>query len=143
MDETQIAADLRLQVGRLVRRGRAEDPRPQAETAILGLLGRGGPMTTSELADAQRVRPQSMARTVRSLEAGGLVERTADPQDARKAPLQLTARGRDALERERRRRTDWLALALAQALDAAERETLAAAVPLLARLVEWDEDRTA
>jgi len=141
MDDASIAADLRLQLGRLVRRGRAEDPEPQAVTAVLGLLGRDGPLTTSELAAAQRVRPQSMARTVRMLEAKGLVERSADPQDARKSPLVLTADGRAALDRERRRRTDWLTQALAEALDAQEKETIAAAVPLLARIVAWDERR--
>src|SRR4051794_16917886 len=101
MDDALLAADLRLQLGRLVRRGRAEDPRPQAVTAVLGLLGREGPLTTSELAAAQRVRPQSMARTVRQLTQEGLVERSADPRDARKSPLALTAQGRAALERER------------------------------------------
>ncbi len=137
-----LAADLRLQLGRLVRRGRAEDPQPHAVTAVLGLLGRDGPLTTSQLAAAQRVRPQSMARTVRTLEAAGLVERAADPHDARKSPLALTAEGRAALEQERRRRTDWLTLALAEALDEDERATIASAVPLLARIVAWDERRS-
>ncbi len=69
-------------------------------------------------------------------------ERTTDSDDARKSPLTLTVRGRDALERERQRRTDWLTVALTQALDPDERETVRNAVPLLARLVEWDEHRT-
>ncbi len=142
MDDALLAAELRLQLGRLVRRGRAEDPRPQALTAVLGLLAREGALTTSELAGAQRVRPQSMARTVRALEDEGLVERSTDPTDGRKSPLVLTAQGRAALERERRRRTDWLTLALAEALDPEERQTIAAAVPLLARIVAWDEHRT-
>lgn len=143
MDNALLAAELRLQLGRLVRRGRAEDPRPQAVSAVLGLLDRDGPLTTSQLAAAQRVRPQSMARTVRTLETEGLVERTTDPQDARKSPLALTAEGRAALERERRRRTDWLTQALAEALDPQEKATIAAAVPLLARIVAWDESRSA
>jgi len=142
MDNALLAAELRLQLGRLVRRGLAEDPRPQAVSAVLGLLDRDGPLTTSQLAAAQRVRPQSMARTVRTLETEGLVERTTDPQDARKSPLTLTAQGRAALERERRRRTDWLTQALAEALDPQEKETIAEAVPLLARLVAWDEHRS-
>ncbi len=142
MDDALLAAELRLQLGRLVRRGRAEDPRPHALTAVLGLLAREGALTTSELAGAQRVRPQSMARTVRTLEDEGLVVRSTDPTDARKSPIVLTERGRSALERERRRRTDWLTLALAQALDPGERETIAAAVPLLARIVAWDELRS-
>ena len=142
MENALLAAELRLQLGRLVRRGRAEDPRPQAVTAALGLLGREGPLTTSQLASAQRVRPQSMARTVRALEAEGLVERSTDPEDARKSPLVLTAQGRAALEQERRRRTDWLTVALAEALDPQEKETVAAAVPLLARIVAWDERRS-
>ncbi len=45
----------------------------------------------------------------------------------------------DSLEQ---RRTDWLTVALTQALDPDERETVRNAVPLLARLVEWDEHRT-
>jgi DNA-binding MarR family transcriptional regulator len=142
MENALLAAELRLQLGSLVRRGRAEDPRPQAVTATLGLLGREGALTTSQLATAQRVRPQSMARTVRTLEGEGLVERSTDPMDARKSPLVLTAQGRAALEQERRRRTDWLTLALAEALDREERETIAAAVPLLARIVAWDERRS-
>lgn len=142
MDDALLAAELRLQLGRLVRRGRAEDPRPQALTAVLGLLAREGALTTSELAGAQRVRPQSMARTVRALEDEGLVERSTDPTDGRKSPLMLTAQGHAALERERRRRTDWLTLALAEALDPQERQTIAAAVPLLARIVAWDEHRS-
>ena len=143
MDNALLAAELRLQLGRLVRRGRAEDPRPQAVSAVLGLLDRDGPLTTSQLAAAQRVRPQSMARTVRTLETERLVERTTDPQDARKSPLALTGEGRAALERERRRRTDWLTQALAEALDPEEKATIAAAVPLLARIVAWDESRSA
>ena len=142
MDDALLAAELRLQLGRLVRRGRAEDPRPHAVTAVLGLLARGGPSTTSQLAAAQRVRPQSMARTVRQLEAEGLVVRASDPQDARKSPLALTEQGRDALEHERQRRTDWLTQAIAEALDPQERATLTAAVPLLARIVTWDERRS-
>ncbi|WP_449386165.1 MarR family winged helix-turn-helix transcriptional regulator [Cellulomonas soli] len=141
MENAALAADLRLQLGRLIRRGRAEDPRPQAVTATLGLLGRDGPLTTSELATAQRVRPQSMARTVRALEDEGLIERTTDPTDARKSPLRLTASGRSALQQERQRRTDWLTVALDEALDPHERETIAATVPLLARIVTWDERR--
>jgi DNA-binding MarR family transcriptional regulator len=142
MENALLAAELRLQLGRLIRRGRAEDPRPHAVTAVLGLLGREGPLTTSQLAAAQRVRPQSMARTVRALESDGLVGRTTDPQDARRSPLELTAAGRAALERERERRTDWLTRALTEALDPHEKETIAAAVPLLARIVAWDEHRS-
>lgn len=136
-DVSQLAAQLRLVVGQLVRRVRADDPTPPAVTAVIGLLGRQGPMTTSELAAARRVRPQSMARTVGLLVEQGLAERGTHPVDGRKAPISLTAAGREVLEQERVRRADWLAQAMEDALTPAERETLASAVELVRRLVDW------
>ncbi|RZS90855.1 DNA-binding MarR family transcriptional regulator [Motilibacter rhizosphaerae] len=133
-----VAAELRLQVGRLVRRVRSDDPRPSALTQVLGLLDREGPLTTSELAARQRVRPQSMARTVGTLVDEGLVERRTDPGDARKSPLHLSDAGRAALDDERERRRDWLAQAVRDELSTEEQELLARSLPLLARLTTWE-----
>ncbi|GLX10328.1 MarR family transcriptional regulator [Microbispora sp. NBRC 16548] len=137
-DASEVAAELRLVVGQLVRRVREDDPMPPGITAVIGLLGRQGPMTTSELAAARRVRPQSMARTVGQLIDQGLAERGTHPVDGRKAPVSLTAAGLDALEQVRARRADWLAEAIEDTLSPAERETLAGAVDLVRRLVDWE-----
>ena len=52
---------------------------------VLGRLDREGPASISDLAAAERMRPQSMAQTVRDLEAAGLVSRRPDPDDGRRA----------------------------------------------------------
>jgi DNA-binding MarR family transcriptional regulator len=137
-DSAELASELRLMLGRLVRRLRSEHAFPLSHGAILGRLDREGPRTISELAAAERVRPQSMAQTVKDLEDGGLVGRRPDPADGRKALVELTASGREALEADRRHRVGWLAEGIAEDLTAAERATLAKALPLLKRLGERD-----
>ncbi|GIE92388.1 MarR family winged helix-turn-helix transcriptional regulator [Actinoplanes regularis] len=137
-DVTHLAAELRLVVGQLARRVRADDPTPPGVTAVIGLLGRQGPMTTSDLAAARQVRPQSMARTVSQLVEQGLAERGTHPVDGRKAPIALTPAGHAVLERERTRRADWLARAIEDTLSTGDQTALAHAVDLLRRLLEQD-----
>src|SRR3954453_18298412 len=78
-DSALLASELRLIVGRLIRRMRAEGRFPLAQGAVLGRLDRCGAATVSALAAAERVRPQSMSQTVSELEADGLVSRRPDP----------------------------------------------------------------
>src|SRR5437588_11819409 len=106
-----LASDLRDVLGRLVRRLRAENRFPLSHGAVLGRLDREGAQSVSDLAVAERVRPQSMAQTVGDLEADGLVVRSPDPGDRRRALVELTDEGRAALEADRRRREGWLARA--------------------------------
>ena len=47
------------------------------------------------------MRPQSMAQTVRDLEDAGLVSRRPDPQDGRRAFVELTAAGLETLHATR------------------------------------------
>jgi DNA-binding MarR family transcriptional regulator len=132
-----LAGDLRVVLGQLIRRLRAERGGiPLGQITVLGRLERGGPAGISALAAAERVRPQSMAATVAALDAGGLVARSADPGDGRRALIELTAAGRAALLADRRRREDWLADAIARDLSARERRVLAEATALLARLAD-------
>jgi DNA-binding MarR family transcriptional regulator len=139
---SRAAADLRVVIGQLIRRLRAEYRFPLSQAAVLGRLDREGPRTTSGLAAAERVTPQSMARTVAELEADGLVGRRADPSDARQRPVELTAAGRVALAEERARRDGWLAQAIARDLTPAEQAVLVGAVALLRRLAQTaDHDR--
>jgi DNA-binding MarR family transcriptional regulator len=133
-DISETARELRLVIGQLVRRARAETDLPAAQAAVLGHLEREGPMSTSELAGRQRVRHQSMSRTVGQLIALGLVASRPHPRDGRKILLVLTDAGRTELENQRNRRADWLAEAIAGELTPAERQTLTESVRLLARL---------
>jgi DNA-binding MarR family transcriptional regulator len=130
----QLAHDLRETVGRLVRRLRAEPGPPFAQLAVLGRLDREGPASISDLAAADRMRPQSMAQTVRDLEDAGLVSRRPDPEDGRRSYVELTAAGSEALHATRARREDWLTQTLDRELDAEHRELLRRALELLDRV---------
>jgi DNA-binding MarR family transcriptional regulator len=130
------ASELRLVLGQLVRRLRAEYAFPIAQASVLSRLDREGPQTASALATAERVRPQSMAQTLAELETAGLIERRPDPADGRSSQIELTAEGRDRVLEGRGRREDWLAAAIVAELSPEEQRTLLAAVPLLQRLTQ-------
>jgi len=136
-DIAPLAADLRVAVGQLIRRLRAENLFPLTQTWVLGRLDREGPASVSDLAQAMRVRPQSMAQTVGDLEADGLVERNPDPDDRRRALVSLTAAGQDRIEADRAAREGWLVKALEELPDA-DREAIERSVEVLARLADAD-----
>lgn len=136
LDNARLASDLRVVLGHLMRRLRAEHRFSLSHGAVLGRLDREGPQSVSDLAAAERVRPQSMAQTVSELEADGLVSRRPDPGDRRRALVELTEEGRSVLGAERRHREGWLAQAISEQFSEGERETLFKAVDLLRRLGE-------
>ena len=137
-DVRQVAAAVRLSVGLLLRRLRqtpVEGGLTLPESSALARLERGGPATASELAKLEQISPQSMGATLAGLERRGLVERTPDPDDGRRAVLSLTRAGRQA----RRSRTDARTGQLAEALagfSRAELKQLMVAAPLLERLAQ-------
>jgi len=135
-DPALLASELRLILGRLVRRLRAEGRLPLAQMAVLGRLDRGGPATVSALATAERVRPQSMSQTVGELEGDGLVVRHPDPTDRRQLLVDLTEAGMATLTAERRHREGRLARAIAEDLSPAERAALESALEPLRRLAD-------
>jgi DNA-binding MarR family transcriptional regulator len=135
-DTALLASELRVVLGQLVRRLRAQHRFPLAQGTVLGRLDRHGAMGVSDLAAAERVRPQSMAQTVADLESAGMVTRRPDPHDGRRALVELTEHGVATLQADRRERDGWLARAIADDLDAAERATLRESVELLRRLAD-------
>jgi DNA-binding MarR family transcriptional regulator len=135
-DAARLASDLRVVLGQLMRRLRAEHRFSLSHGAVLGRLDRDGPHSVSDLAAAERVRPQSMAQTVSDLEAEGLVSRSPDANDRRRAVVELTEAGHVVLELDRRQREGWLAQGIADGLSEAEQHVLAEAVGLLQRLAE-------
>ena len=128
------AHELRIVLGQLVRRLRAEYSFPVAQASVLSRLDREGAQTASGLAAAERVRPQSMAQTLAELESSGLIERRADPEDRRRIQIELTEQGRERVLEERGKREGWLAAAITAELSPNEQQTLLAALPLLRRL---------
>jgi DNA-binding MarR family transcriptional regulator len=136
-DIAPLAADLRIAVGQLIRRLRSENLFPLTQTWVLGRLDREGPASVSDLAQAMRVRPQSMAQTIGDLEADGMVERSRDPHDRRRALVSLTEAGRARIEEDRAVREGWLVKALEE-LPERDRETIERSVGILARLADAD-----
>ena len=134
-----IAGDLRAVLGKLSRHLRAEaapnDLTP-SQKAALSHLERNGPATISGLAREEAVRPQSMSVTVLALEEAGLVQRSADPSDARKNLFSLTPACVEMLRVARLACEDRLLRAMRSKLDLSEQKDLARAVRLLARLAD-------
>jgi DNA-binding MarR family transcriptional regulator len=136
VDSAAIASELRVVLGQLSRRLRAEHRIPMSHATVLGRIDRCGPKSVSDLASAERMRPQSMAQTVADMEADGLVERRPDPDDRRRALVTLTVEGAAALLDDRSRREGWLAGAIGEHLSSTEQDVLEEAVELLRRLAE-------
>jgi DNA-binding MarR family transcriptional regulator len=135
-DTALLASELRVVLGQLLRRLRTENRFSISHGAVLGRLDREGSRTVSELATAERVRPQSMAQTVSELEAEGLVTRRPDPGDGRRALVELTEQGVAVLQADRRQREGWLAQAIAEGFTRQEQDVLDEAVALMRRLAD-------
>jgi DNA-binding MarR family transcriptional regulator len=136
-DVEQVAAALKLSIG-LLRRQLRQAPvtgeLTMPESAALARLDWGGPATASALARREQISPQSMGATLGALEARGLIERSADPQDGRRAVMSLTEAGRQVLHNNCSARTQQLARALSAGFTPAELGALMTAAPLLERL---------
>jgi DNA-binding MarR family transcriptional regulator len=136
VDTTRLASELRMVLGHLFRRLRAEHRFSLSQGAVLGRLDREGTKSIGDLALAERVRPQSMTQTISDLEAEGLIARRADPDDGRRILVELTKQGRQTLAEDRRKREGWLARAISEDLSVQEQKVLTQAVGLLQRLGE-------
>lgn len=136
---SDTAAELRATLGKLIRRLREEAPPGDftwSQQKVLHRLERDGPATVTALALAEGVRTQSMGATVAVLKKSGVVVGRLDPRDGRQTVLSLTDRYRKTVETGRVAKQDWLVRALDTRLSRDEQKDVAAAVRLLARLVE-------
>lgn len=132
----QTAADLRLVVGRLVRRLRTvqSGTLTASQMSALANLDEHGSLRLRDLARHEGVRPPTASRLVDPLEERGLVSREADPDDARGTVVVLTDEGRAVLRQVRDDRTAELAAAMSRLPDQ-QVAALRAAVPALAELL--------
>lgn len=134
--DLSFAAELRVTLGRAVRRIKAErgeaglsDP----QFNVLAILLREGPSSPGRLAEHERIAAPAMTRTVGCLADAGLVRKQEHPTDGRQVVVTLTEQGEAEVTETRRRRDAWLAARLA-GLDADERATLSAAADILRRI---------
>ena len=134
---TEVASSIRRSVVRLVRRlrlERDEEALSLFKLSILGVLYRKGPVTATDLATREHIRPQSLTRLLTFLEERGFVSRQPDEADRRRLLITITAKGKKALSADVRRKEAWLTRAIEQALSPDERELLSRAIRLLDRL---------
>jgi DNA-binding MarR family transcriptional regulator len=133
----RAAREIRVVVGRLRRRLKETydngDLTP-SQTSLLSRLDKDGAATASALAAAERVRPQSVAATLSTLDERGLIERRPDPDDGRRQLVSVSAAGRAFLDDKRRIGEEWLARALHERFTEAERRSVIEAMALLERL---------
>lgn len=137
--ETELAARLRLVVGRLHRRIRIDgrESIPPLQLSALVTVEQHGPLRLSELARREAVTAPTMSRVLASLDEHGWVVRAPDPQDARGVLITLSPEGGRRLAEVRSQRTALLARRLDR-LDAAQRDLLWDALPALEALLVDD-----
>lgn len=127
---------LRAAIGRLSRRLRptlAGSGLSPSQISVLFTVVRLGPVGLSELAAMESLNPTMLSRVTAQLCDAGLIVRSADPGDRRQAFVAATAAGRRMRKRIHRERTRTLS-AIVEELDAAEREALWQALPVLESL---------
>ena len=132
---TALSVSLGL-VYRSMRQPLAEGELTLPERSALSKIGRGGPLTAADLAKQEQISPQSMGATLGELESRGLIARSPDPRDGRRAILSLTAAGTTALRAKRAMRNAQITQALDSNFTPAERARLLEVAPLLERLAE-------
>jgi DNA-binding MarR family transcriptional regulator len=118
----------------LVRSTR-NDTLSRTAASTLSWLSREGAMRITTLAEREAVTQPAMTGLVQRLEAAGLVVRSSDARDRRVALIDITDRGREALER-RRSRQDAIITDRLAGLPASELAALEAALPALHNLTE-------
>lgn len=108
-----------------------------ARLSALSVVVFAGPITLSDLAAAEQVRPPTMTRIVAALQRQGLIVRHENPRDGRSAFLSATMAGKRLLLAARSRRIHSLASQI-EGLADPERQTLEHAAGILARLLRPD-----
>lgn len=109
-------ARLRAALGRIARqldRQTRGASLTRAQASVLATLECRGPLRPGELADIEGVHPTMLSRIVGKLTDAGLVERAADPSDARAALVAVTETGGELHRSLRAERTRLLAQHLA------------------------------
>ncbi|WP_275293241.1 MarR family transcriptional regulator [Amycolatopsis sp. La24] len=134
-----LARTVREGVGRLNWRMRSEAGSPApgpAALAVLSRLYRGGTHTPGELAEAERIHPQSLTRILASLAEREWITRTPDPADGRRSLIEITPAGLRELRTYSIARENWLAAAVERTLSPTEQELLRLAAGLLTRIAD-------
>ena len=109
-DISELATRLRRGVARLNRRLRqsAGDGLSAPQVSMLATLEKYDGLALGELASIEQVRPPTITAMVKVLESSGLISRIRDDVDRRSSRVAITAAGREALAKDRLRRSEFL-----------------------------------
>jgi len=121
---------LRRSLNRQVRAGSGADALAEAQLEIVRLLHRRPGLRVHDVAVELGLASNTVSTLIHQLADAGLLERSADPADARVTHLHLSPAAEQLLQRRRDLRSDLLATRLVE-LDGHERQTLARALLLL------------
>jgi DNA-binding MarR family transcriptional regulator len=140
-EEDELAARLRLVIGRLHRRfsRRAVGGLTPSQLSVLVTVEQHGPLRLGDLAAREVITPPTVTRLVASLQDRALVNRVTDPEDGRAALIEMSKTGTALLEEIRRERTAFIAQRLGR-LEASQQARVASAVALLEQLIDVPED---
>jgi DNA-binding MarR family transcriptional regulator len=105
-----------------------------AQSSVLLRLNRDGASSTTVLAIAEGVRPQSMTATLQGLDELGLITRSPDPEDGRRQIIALSRAGKARASADREGRHAWLARSMDERFTAKELRTINEALTLLDEL---------
>jgi DNA-binding MarR family transcriptional regulator len=137
----ELAARLRMTLGRLNRRVRQHGPQTlsSSQASTLASVDALGPVRLGDLAAHEGVTAPTQSRLVASLEHQGLLRRMPDSDDRRATLLAITAQGRRQLEQLRGERSAFLVGQLGT-LSAEHRAALVGALDALEALAETPSD---
>jgi DNA-binding MarR family transcriptional regulator len=137
LTNVELAARLRMTLGRLNRRVRQHGPQTlsASQASTLASVDALGPVRLGDLAAHEGVTAPTQSRLVGSLEHQGLVRRMPDSEDRRATLLAITAQGRRQLEQLRGERSAFLVSQLTR-LTPEQRSALVAALDALDVLAE-------
>lgn len=131
-----LAAAVRDSITRFNRRMRRERPATTmtlSQTSALSVLVTTGPMTPSQLASAERVKPPTITRIIGALQRHGLISRVPHPTDRRQVLVAATPAGTQFIAENRRAREAWLMRELGQ-LSSEQRAVVSQAAQIFANL---------
>ncbi len=132
LTDVELAARLRMTLGRLNRRVRQHGPQTltSSQASTLASVEALGPVRLGDLAAHEGVSAPTQSRLVASLESQGMLRRTPDAGDRRATLLDITPEGRHQLELLRTERSAFLVKRLAT-LSHGQRAALVAALDAL------------
>jgi DNA-binding MarR family transcriptional regulator len=136
---TQLANELRVVVGRLIRRLRATrdpDDLTLSEESVLSRIERDGPMGGGDIAELEHVKAQAISAILVKLDERSLISRERDATDGRRILIWVTAEGRKLLGSKRSHWSRQMARAIECTLDADEQQQLRNALQLLSRVMD-------